>query len=122
MRRRVTDSQVAMYLEESNPQLEAAIISAIETSKLSGMRATAESSASPQLVEKLVQQAIDQCRAIDHRQSADQVAFRRHALSLAAVGVAAALIVALGPAYLRHGLSALLIVYAQRRGRESVQD
>src|SRR5512132_4289781 len=29
MRRRVSDSQVAMYLEESNPQLEAAIISAI---------------------------------------------------------------------------------------------
>ncbi len=109
MRRRVTDSQVAMYLEESNPRLEAAIISAIETSKLSDA-GEAEPSASPQLVEKLVQQAIEQCREIDHRQSADHVAFRRHALSLVAVGVAAALIVALGPAYLRHGLSALLIV------------
>src|SRR5262245_5190592 len=106
MRRRVTDSQVAMYLEESNPQLEAAIISAIETSRAT--ESGTESSASPQLVEKLVQQAIDQCRAIDHSQSADHVAFRRHALSLVAVGVAAALIVALGPAYLRHGLSAIL--------------
>src|SRR5262245_45433151 len=28
LRRQVTDNQVAMYLEESNPQLEAAIISA----------------------------------------------------------------------------------------------
>src|SRR5499426_1690975 len=34
MRRRVTDTQVAMYLEESNPQLEAAIISAMETSQI----------------------------------------------------------------------------------------
>src|SRR5262245_15879125 len=33
MRRRVSDAQVAMYLEESNPQLEAAIISAIEATK-----------------------------------------------------------------------------------------
>jgi hypothetical protein len=109
MRRRVTDSQVAMYLEESNPQLEAAIISAIETSKLQES-GDVNASASPQLVEKLVQQAIDQCRAIDQRQSVDQVAFRRHAMALVAVGVAAAAIVALGPAYLRHGLSALLII------------
>jgi len=109
MRRRVSDSQVAMYLEESNPQLEAAIISAIETSR-DVESGGAESSASPQLVEKLVQQAIDQCRAIDHSQSADHVAFRRHAMSLVAVGLVAALIVAMGPAYLRHGLSALLII------------
>jgi hypothetical protein len=107
MRRRVTDSQVALYLEESNPTLEAAIISAIETSK---QTENGESSASPQLVDKLVQQAIDQCRAIDHTQSADHVAFRRHAMSLIAVGLAAALVIALGPAYLRHGLSALLII------------
>src|SRR3954467_2787380 len=30
MRRRVTDSQVALYLEESDPTLESAIISAVE--------------------------------------------------------------------------------------------
>src|SRR5689334_25416753 len=34
MRRRVSDEQVAMYLEESNPQLEAAIISATEASRV----------------------------------------------------------------------------------------
>src|SRR5262247_2282504 len=33
MRRRVSDQQVAMYLEESNPQLEAAIISAMEATQ-----------------------------------------------------------------------------------------
>jgi hypothetical protein len=96
MRRRVSDSQVAMYLEESNPQLEAAIISAIEATREEG-----SSSASPRLVEKLVEQAIDQCRAIDHRQSVDHLAFKRHAMALVGVGVVASLIVAFGPAYLR---------------------
>src|SRR5215510_3999407 len=88
MRRRVSDSQVAMYLEESNPQLEAAIISAIETTRTAS--ATDEPTPSPRLVEKLVEQAIDQCRAIDERQSADSVAFRRHAMSLVAVALATA--------------------------------
>jgi hypothetical protein len=109
MRRRVSDTQVAMYLEESNPQLEAAIISAIEATRHAG-DADGRTSASPRLVERLVEQAVDQCRAIDERQSMDAVVFRRHALSLAAVAVLSALIISLGPAYLRHGLSALLIV------------
>src|SRR5262245_636759 len=108
MRRRVSDSQVAMYLEESNPQLEAAIISAMEATAAAEAGSTA---ASPRLLEKLVEQAIDQAQQIDHDQSADQIAFRRHAMALAAVGLVAALVVALGPAYLRHGLSALLVVY-----------
>src|SRR5437867_11376269 len=34
LRRRVTDSQVALYLEEKDPTLEAAILSAIESSSL----------------------------------------------------------------------------------------
>src|SRR5262245_48818189 len=34
LRRQVGDSQVAMYLEESNPALQAAIMSAVETSAI----------------------------------------------------------------------------------------
>jgi hypothetical protein len=34
MRRRVTDSQVALYLEECDPSLQAAILSAVESSAL----------------------------------------------------------------------------------------
>jgi uncharacterized protein DUF4175 len=107
LRRRVTDAQVAMYLEEENPRLEAAIISAIEASRLAE---SGDSPHSPRLVEKLVEQAIEQCRALDHRQSADRIAFRRHAAGLAVIAAATLAVVALGPAYLRHGLSALLIV------------
>ena len=61
LRRRVTDAQVAMYLEERDPTLEAAIISAVEATANGGSEAH-----SPRLVEKLVEQATEQCRAIDH--------------------------------------------------------
>lgn len=112
MRRRVSESQVALYLEESNPQLEAAIISAVEASRAAAADSgvTPASSASPRLVEKLVEQAIEQCRAIDHRQSADGIAFRRHAVTLVAVAVVASLVIGFGPAYLRHGVTALLVI------------
>src|SRR5919198_608561 len=73
MRRRVTDSQVAMYLEESDPTLEAAIISAVE--------ATADGGSpdhSPRLVERLVEQAIERCRAVAEGHIADRSSIRRH--------------------------------------------
>jgi len=104
MRRQVSDSQVAMYLEECDPSLEAAIISAVE--------ATAQGQNpdhSPRLVEKLVEQAIEQCRAIERGTAIDRAAMKRHVITLGSVAALTALIVSLGPSYLRHGLSALLI-------------
>jgi hypothetical protein len=105
LRRRVTDSQVAMYLEESDPTLEAAIISAVEATANGG-----SPDHSPRLVDRLVEQAIERCRAVADGQIADRSAIRRHAIALAAVAAGAAMLIALGPAYLRHGLSALLII------------
>src|SRR5213593_1629416 len=105
LRRRVTDSQVAMYLEESDPTLEEAIISAVEATANGG-----SPDHSPQLVERLVEQAVERCQAVERGSSADRSAVRRHAVVLAGIAAIAALIVVLGPAYLRHGLSALLII------------
>src|SRR4051812_47358621 len=105
LRRRVTDAQVAMYLEECDPTLEAAIISAVEATADGGSGAH-----SPRLVDKLVEQAIDQCRTLDHGRAIERTSFQRHAGALAAIAAIAALAVAFGPAYLRHGLSALLVL------------
>jgi len=63
MRRRVSDSQVALYLEERDRSLEAAILSAVESASLASE--ANESGPSPRLVERLVEQAIERCRAID---------------------------------------------------------
>jgi len=105
LRRRVTDAQVALYLEECDPTLEAAIISAVEATANGG-----SPDHSPRLVEKLVEQAIEQCRALEHGASVDRTAMKRHAVAMAIVAAIAALIVTFGPAYLRHGLSALLVI------------
>ena len=105
LRRRVTDAQVAMYLEECDPTLEAAIISAVEATADGG-----SSAHSPRLVEKLVEQAMDQCRALDDGRAIERTSVQRHAATLAAIAAITALIVAFGPAYLRHGLSALLVI------------
>src|SRR5258705_10889915 len=100
LRRRVTDAQVAMYLEECDPTLEAAIISAVEATSGGGSAAH-----SPRLVEKLVEQAIEKCDAIDRGRSVDRSVAQRHAATLAGIAAFVALLVAFGPAYLRHGLS-----------------
>src|SRR5437762_7169700 len=104
LRRQVTDTQVAMYLEENDPKLEAAILSAIEATSGS----TISQDHSPHLVDKLVEQAIEQCRHAMSGHHVDRRALKRHAMMLGAVTMAAALLVIFGPAYLRHGLSALL--------------
>src|SRR3954466_6998152 len=102
LRRQVTDTQVALYLEEHNPSLEAAILSAVEAS------GTADQTYSPRLIERLVEQAIEQSRAVNHGMAIDGARMKRHGLSLAAFAGVAALFVLLGPAYVRSGLSALL--------------
>jgi len=107
LRRRVSDAQVAMYLEECDPTLEAALISAVEAAAVAD---SADAPHSPRLVEKLVEQAIAQCRALDDGRIAERAALRNQGVMLAGIAAVTALIVALGPAYIRHGLSALLII------------
>ncbi|MCR4375507.1 MAG: hypothetical protein NUW22_11715, partial [Acidobacteria bacterium] len=104
MRRRVTDSQVALYVEEHEPSLEASILSAVETVE------TAGSSASPALVEKLVEQAIEQCRTLNASRTIGQKARRRFATAIVAVVLALTAAFTLGPESLRQGLSALLVI------------
>src|SRR6476660_9403705 len=105
LRRRVSDAQVAMYLEECDPTLEAASISAVEATANGGSEAH-----SPKLVEKLVEQAIERCNLLEQNRGVERTALQRHAAALAAIAAAVALLITFGPAYLRHGLSALLII------------
>ena len=105
LRRRVDDSQVALYLEEHNPSLEAAILSAVEATTGAPKEAH-----SPHLVEGLVQQAIEQSRAVEHGLAIDRKRLRHLGMTFGTAAVALALLLMLGPAYIRHGLSALLVI------------
>ena len=101
--RRVTDEQVALYLEECEPTLETAILSALEAEKGS-------SSHSPALARRLVEQAIERCGVIERGRRLEAQPLRRYAAVIAGTTAAALLLFVLGPAYLRQGASALLLM------------
>jgi hypothetical protein len=105
LRRRVTDEQVALYLEEHDPSLQAMVVSAVEAS-----RDTNNHDRSAALVQKLVEQAIERCMAADAAKRVEQLPLRRWVTALGAVAVVALLAVLVGPAFLRNAMSALLLV------------
>jgi hypothetical protein len=100
LRRQVTDEQVAMYLEEHEPTLQATLISAVEASR----EGKAQSAA---LVKKVVEQAIERCTAADAPRKVEQLPLRRYATALGVVGVVAILAVWFGPSFVRSAGAAL---------------
>src|SRR5215213_4992663 len=72
LRRRVTDDQVALYLEEHEPSLEATLLSAVEASR-SGH---GESAA---LIRRVVEQAIAACERANATRTVERVPLRRYA-------------------------------------------
>ena len=102
--RHVSDEQVALYLEEHEPSLQAEIISAIEAGRLAE---TDHSPHSQVLVRRLVQSAVAKCEAIDWGRNVDRKPLRRHATTIAVIGIAAVTLFSLGPRFLRSGLSAI---------------
>ena len=103
----VSDEQVALYLEEHEPSLQAEIISAIEASRLA---ASDNSPHSQVLVRRLIESAVAKCEAIDWGRNVERQPLRRHATTFAVIAVAAIALFTLGPRFLRHGLSAIFVM------------
>jgi hypothetical protein len=104
LRRKVTDEQVALYLEEHDPSLQATLISAIEETR------RGEAPLSPALVHRLVEQAIEQCCASNVSRTVEEAPLRRWGVLLAASAAVAVTLVVLGPAVVRNALSAILLI------------
>jgi len=104
MRRRVTDEQVALYLEEHEPSLQATLVSAVEASR---QGADSESAV---LIRRLIEQALEACASTNAARRVEEEPLRRWGIALAGMALAAVLIVMLGPAFLRNALSAILLV------------
>ncbi|MEP7116492.1 MAG: DUF4175 family protein [Acidobacteriota bacterium] len=102
MLRRVTDQQVALYLEEHEPSLNSLLLSA-----MSAERGGTADSESPAMVAKLVEAAVERCHEIEAGRRIDQPLVRRYSLMAAGAVALALAVFALGPAYLRHGLTAM---------------
>ena len=105
--RRVSDEQVALYLEEHEPSLQAALLSAVEETK-KGDRA-AGVNYSPQIVRRVIESAVEKVRNVDMGRHVEQQQLKRSSGLLAAATAAAVLLLIFGPDYLRHGISALLL-------------
>ena len=104
IRRRVTDEQVALYLEEHEPSLQARLVSAVESSQ------QGTKSASAALVRRLVEEALEACVSTNAVRRVEEAPLRRWGVMLAGVTAAAILFVLLGPAFVRNALSAILLV------------
>jgi hypothetical protein len=101
--RRVSDEQVALYLEEHEPTLDSAIVSAMEVSSQPGEW-------SPQLIEKLVEKAIERVHEIQEGERIEREPMRRYAWVAGVVAVAAIVLFTYGPSYFRHTLSAIFVI------------
>ena len=79
---------MALYLEEHEPSLQSAIISAVEMNAMNAMsKASADSPHSAALVERLVASAVEKCQAIDRGRAVERRPVRRYAGTIEAIAV-----------------------------------
>ena len=104
--RPIPDERVALYLEEHDPSLQAAVLSALEEAKLAARDPSPDYS--PALVDRLIQTAVDQVRVLDWGSDVERQKIRQSSSYLALVSAAALLAFIFGPSYLRDGASALM--------------
>ena len=89
--RRVTDEQVALYLEEREPSLKAAFLSAVERARAGGPAAG--------LDRRLLDVAVERARRVERGRRVERERLRRSTAWLAGVGTAVALVLLFGPAF-----------------------
>ncbi len=106
LRRRVSDEQVALYLEEHEPELESALVSAVDASR---QAPADEGQRSPALVSRLIESAVEKCLATGAPAQVEQRRLERYTMAATGVLVLGFVIFGAGPAMLRHALSALLL-------------
>jgi hypothetical protein len=105
--RRVTDQQVALYLEEHEPSLQEVLLSAVDASAAD--RPARQGLESTHLLRRLIESAIERCQQTDLGRDVERKSLRRSTIALATIGAAAALVFIAGPAYLRQGALAVLV-------------
>ena len=76
LRRRVTDLQVALYVEEHEPSLQAAILSAVDLGAVSPDGHSRD--VPPVIIEKLVSQAVERARTIGGGKSVGRRSLQQH--------------------------------------------
>jgi hypothetical protein len=97
--RRVSETQVALYLEEHDPTLDAMVLSAVESTAGS----TPDSARSTHLVARLVDRAVARAKALGAGAGLEGRSITLSLASLAGIVIVAVLTLGAGPAFLRTG-------------------
>jgi hypothetical protein len=105
--RRVSDQQVALYLEEHEPSLQELLVSAVGSETPSAR--TEHTGESAGLLRHIVRTAVERCQSSDAGRSLERESLRRTLVALSVIVVVATLVFTFGPAYLRHGAFAVLV-------------
>ncbi|HVS12781.1 MAG TPA: DUF4175 family protein [Thermoanaerobaculia bacterium] len=95
---KVPNRRVALYIEENEPSLRLAVISAVELAESGWPERT-----SPVLSRRLIETAIERCEEIELTSHIERSRLRRFSGALAGIAGAGALAVLLSPAFLQHG-------------------
>jgi DNA repair exonuclease SbcCD ATPase subunit len=106
--KRVTDEQVARYMEEHDPSLKEAISTSVEVGRPLDCDTDRQRFVSPALVERLVKQTVERCERIEYGHTIEQDALKRSSAVLFGVAFAGMIAVLLSPGFLRYGASLLL--------------
>ena len=97
---RLPDERVALYIEEHDPSLQAALLSAVELGPERVERERPD--VSPELSRRLVEQAERRCEEIDYRRLVERRSLQRMSGLLSGVATAGMLAALLSPAFIRH--------------------
>lgn len=103
--RRVPEDQVALYLEEHEPSLDLAVVSAVE---FGGRAADVDDTHSRAFVEGLVESALEKCVGVNYGRRLERDSMMRSSGVLAGATLTALLFLFLGPGVLRQSASLLL--------------
>jgi hypothetical protein len=101
--RRVSDTRVALYLQEHELSLKSIILSAVDA------RQTSVEDVSPQLNKRLLEQALDASAEVGFGQAVEQAKLQQVASKLGLVVLAIVLLAIAPPEFLRNSAKALLI-------------
>lgn len=101
--RRLSDADIALYIETREPSLQAALLSAVEWE-----HADHESRGSPALIRRLLRQAVEQARAVEDGRRIEQRPLKWLPAALAGTVALMTLGAVLGPPLLRNAMRVLL--------------
>src|SRR5690606_8206067 len=100
--KRVSDEQVALYLEEREPSLKASLIGALAAGK-------GDSDISPALARRTIELAVQRCRQIEAGRHLEERSLKRSAGLLAGVVATALILAFVSPTFVRQSARALFL-------------